>query len=588
MLMEPEVPAAELRNALVQAFKAGDFLQTVYKNTLADRDERNTLAAELASLHNAGEIDIVAGFSALGKGDSSGGPDFFLTRYVFEKALPDINAPVLAVMQCVLDLYRRAGRDMMAGGIINAFVSFCEKDASRPKEVLEAIRNDSAFLDLLAGTLIAGARIDNSHFVGEVVGLASHSDVETRRRAIFALSKIDWPVGSVPPESVYATLEHAAQTETDDELLACVVRTAFSLFQRDMAQETRVLTMMGVALSRGGDATIHGASDVAFYQTKDLTDDAIELLVPYLVRVNPANKGTLDNIDYFLAHLLKGGKPEKAVEIAEKLLLAHSDSLSLTVLDSFMGDVLQDKALLSRVTTRWFLTGEPALCEAIHTMLGRVFGAEVTIEIDQAQLTPATGTRLVFVARKALGYLFLNPVTAASIIVSLMRCTDDERILTELGNHLFDPLLVNYSGKAREYVAQVASTASGKMKDQLERPLKLLETYLEGLRSVGDLPELNPSVAQREAHHRRSARQMAESMKQAEAKSVFLSIIKKSVLLYGRKSINYVYGPNGQSQRTEMPLHSHSIQFEMPRYEQLDPFGLEYSIRVFRAERLRK
>ena len=80
---------------------------------------------------------------------------------------------------------------------------------------------------------------------------------------------------------------------------------------------------------------------------------------------------------------------------------------------------------------------------------------------------------------------------------------------------------------------------------------------------------------------------MSESFKEAEKKSVILSLVSKSVLLYGRKSINYVYGSDGKSNRMEIPLHSHGTEMEIPQLENIDPFGLEYMIRIFRAEQIK-
>jgi hypothetical protein len=37
-----------------------------------------------------------------------------------------------------------------------------------------------------------------------------------------------------------------------------------------------------------------------------------------------------------------------------------------------------------------------------------------------------------------------------------------------------------------------------------------------------------------------------------------------------------------------MELNAHSITFEMPRKQVLDPIGLDYMLRVLRIERLRR
>ena len=130
--------AKSYKDALLAGFKAGNFLDTVYTCLLADRDEREDLALELAALHNEGLIDVVAAFEDL-KNKSLNGPDFFLTRHVFERALPYLNAPVSSVMRCVLRLYREAGQDLAAGTILDGFIGFCAKDPSRPAEALKEI-----------------------------------------------------------------------------------------------------------------------------------------------------------------------------------------------------------------------------------------------------------------------------------------------------------------------------------------------------------------------------------------------------------------------------------------------------------------
>ena len=83
------------------------------------------------------------------------------------------------------------------------------------------------------------------------------------------------------------------------------------------------------------------------------------------------------------------------------------------------------------------------------------------------------------------------------------------------------------------------------------------------------------------------AETMAESMRAAEKKSVFSGLFTRNMLLYGHKSINYIYAGDKQPKRMEMPLTSHSVAMEIPRMGHLDPYGVDYMLRVFRVGRLR-
>jgi hypothetical protein len=78
---------------------------------------------------------------------------------------------------------------------------------------------------------------------------------------------------------------------------------------------------------------------------------------------------------------------------------------------------------------------------------------------------------------------------------------------------------------------------------------------------------------------------MATSFKAAERTSIFADLFTRSTLLYGNKSIHYMYGADGTSHRTEMPLGSHGVSIEYPRMDYIDPVGTDYVTRIFRSER---
>ena len=485
------------------------------------------------ALHNEGLIDVVGAFESL-KNKSSNGPDFFLTRHVFEKALPDLDAPVPSVMRCVLRLYRGAGQDLAAGTIFKGFIDFCEKDPARPREALAEIEaSPDNFADLLPGTLITGSRIDNPFYLAQAIRLCEDKNIELRRRAVFSLGKFNWPEDIAASDSALAALERSATAETDDQILAGIVKSAFALLRQHKAQEPRVVALIATALSKGDEYTLYAASEVFGFHTGELTATLRDALFVHLVGVKSTNKSTLDNVDYGISHLLKNGDPEKAIQCLEALLLTHPDELTMEVFDSAAREILSNKVLISKVLTRWFLRGDRVLCNGVHTIIGVHHGNDLPLEIDPAELKPADFVHILFVARKAIGYLFMQPISAATVLISLMRNTTDDEVLTELGVLLFNPLLLNFTGKAREYVVQQSGLESVKVKATIDQALKAIDNYLEDLRSVGNLAALHPGETQREAHHRHFSRLMAESWKAAEAQSVFLNLVSKTYCSMG-------------------------------------------------------
>jgi hypothetical protein len=575
------------RDELLKNYMTGNFLNTVYEGYGANCDDRHGFISELAALHNERSIDIVEAFESLAENPSDG-PDFFLTQHIFEEVLPSINAPVLSVMQCVLRLYRSAGQDLSSDSIIDAFTTFCAKDPSRPREALKNIEaNPEQLADLLPATIISGSRVDSLSYLAEAIRLCEDEDIELRRRAVFSIGEINLPACISSLDLAYTALTRSIEIETDDQILANSVRSVFKLLQQDKTQEPCASTLIESTLSKGGELTLHAASEVFGFHTAELSVPLIDLLSAHLIHVKSSNKGTLKNIDYGISHLLKEGDLEKGIGFLEDLLLEHHNELIMDIFGSTASRILSNNELISKVLTRWFLRGDRVLCNAVHKIIGTHCGDDLPLEIDPSELKPTDLVHIVFIARKAIGYLFMRPISAASILISLMRHTTEDKILTELGVLLFDPLLLNYPGTVREYVTQQSNHVSSKVKEVLDKTLKDLNDYLDNLRSVGNLVALHPSEAQREAYHRHFSYLMEESRKEAEAQSVFLNLVSKCVLLYGRKSINYVHGSDGQSHRMEMPLQNHGIEIEFPRMESLDPFGLDYTLRMFRNERIK-
>lgn len=575
------------RESLLAGARAGHFLQAVYANSSAARDERDDLSLELAALHNEGLVDVVAAFEGL-KNSTPDGPNFFMTRHVFEKALPHLSAPVALIMRCVLGLCREAGQDMAAGTIFNSYIEFCIKDAARPREALKLIEADpDALVDMLPATVAAGSQLDNPYYLAELLRLIRHPDIEVRRRAVFAVARIHWPKEVSVPDAVITALEEAVVAGTDDRTFGSAIKSAFTLFEQDKVLEERIVALIDAALAKGDEHTLHAASELLWHSTKELPPALLQLLLTHLKRVKPGNVGTLNNIDLGIAHLLKLDDPEEGLRFLEKLLAASGGGIKLKTLDSAAHAIRESAALTNKVLTRWFLRGERALCEAAHEVAGKSYGNDLRVEIDVSELKPADHVHLIFVARKAIGYFFMQPVTAASVVISLMRHAPDDETFDALSELLFNPLLLNYPGGTHDYVEEQAGNESGKVKEAIDNALAAVEQYLEVLRAVPELPALHAGQSQRESYRRHMSESMAESMKAAEKKSIFFGLFSRSTLLYGNKSINYIYAGDGEPSRMETPLTRHGVSMEFPRMDNIDPYGLNYLLLIFRQEQFR-
>ena len=581
---------ANRKETLIAAAENGDFLDAVYTNRPTEPDESEDLPLEIAALHNDGHINVVAEFAKLDNTPGSG-PDFFMMRLIFEKTLPHIDAPMRDVMHCVLHLYKGAGQDVLAGRIFDSYIAYCEKDPARPLEAMKIIEDEhDQFADDLPPTIAAGSRIDNPHYLAEALRLGRHPAKVLRRRAVLSLANIEWPKEANVPEKALAGLEMSV-TENDDEILARVIQSAFAFYQQDKTTEARVTALIDKALSKGDKYALHAGAEIFRFETKEIPTPLLDVLLGHLKQVKPTNEGTLHNIDGGITTLLKEAAAEKALRFLEELLLLNTDTLTIEDFDSAANEILMNKTLLSRVTTRWFLNGAPALCESVNRIAGKSDNDTLSIEIDASELTAKDCKHITFVARKAIGYLFMKPITAASILISLMRPAPDDETRKCLGELLLDSLLMNYPGSVREYVEDQARQETGKVKKTLDKALAELTAYLDTLSAVPALAALHPNQAHREAYNRYMRKSFEVSMKEAEKETkkeyFLLNFFSKSTLLYGRKPITYIHAGGVPSRRMEMEIPTISYSTESPRMEHLDEHGLNCMLSVFRAERLR-
>ncbi len=571
-----------LKEQLMEAHRTGGFLQAVYDAGMrVDDDQQAKVAAELVALHNERLIDIIDAFQAL-KNDNSG-PDFFLMEHILGRALPDIESPVAPVIECILHLYRQAGRDLAAGTVLSSFFRFCANDPLRPPEALSEIENNpNTLADMLIATLHALAITDYAQFVEQITRLMSSDSMDFRGRAVFALSGVQWPEGTPIPDSIFATLTQILQANQSDHIFSNIVQAAFTLYEKDKSHEQQSLSLMEASLQKGGEQTLHAASTVFAFKT--ISPAVFDILRPHLKRIPPKHEQSLGCLGRGLSRLIGTGRHEVAIELTEELLLEHSD-LKLEQLVGVDGAIRGKVALMPKVMTRWLRLGELNLCRAAHEMPGMAQMEGQKLEIDPNELDSNNPVEVLFIAHKILGYFFLQPISAASLIISVMRSVSTDEVMGQLGNLLLDPLLINYMGRLREYVRQQSEVESGKVKTAIDAALKSVDDYLATLNSIGNLPALHVTEAQREAYKRYMSVSMAESRKEAEKKSVLLNLFSRSTLLYGTKSICRIYGPDGQSKRMEMPLRPYGVQFEVPRMQGIDAFGLDYMLRVFRAEK---
>lgn len=550
--------------------------EMAYRFGLNDQEEIQLVEASCAELHNAGTLDL------LGLVESEAlqgltGSDFFMASHFFCRILPELEVTSARMMACVDALVTRGGEDMAANQPNAAFRAWCEKDPRRAHEVIAAARNG----DDLASRHLSFA-LEAINAVTEARQIALVYDDVRRLSAITALSRMkdDAPASRAETLTAFSAL---LESGADDSLRANMLCATAAILAQDLdAHSTEASNLVSRLVEDAREFTVHQAAHVLWAYGKTLPSDIIACLLEALARLNPANKGTVDKLDFGLQALLELGHNEAAIDYMTKLLSRLDESPDLKEFDSFTRTLISGPPeRLSRVVVKWLLIGAPRLCEGLaNALLGRgIEGPPLDLKAEDLAISPSAQ---VFICRKAIGWFFFKPTTAASVLVSVLRICDTETAL-EVQRLLTETLLLNYSG-VRDYLKSLAPDDAAKIR--VDQALSENEAYLAALRAIPLIKELEPCEHHRRIERLRMSDQMRDAHKQAQSQSVLLNLVKHSVLLYGNRSLSFIKDGKNSLRPVEMDLKPHGVSFEMPRMEIVDPLGLDYTIRVFRMERM--
>lgn len=171
----------------------------------------------------------------------------------------------------------------------------------------------------------------------------------------------------------------------------------------------------------------------------------------------------------------------------------------------------------------------------------------------------------------------------AAVLASLLRSAPNS-VVEDIVELLVDPVLRNYSGVGDKHLASVIADDTDPATPHVRTAVERHEAYLDGLKSIGTVPELRPSERQRTMEWHRHADQMNESFRAARKKSIFADLVSESTLLYGTRSVSYLQQGPETPRRFEVPLSSFGYSMEVPRIDIVDPVGLQQMLMAFKRE----
>jgi len=564
----------EERRAILQASATGVLAEKFASRFGESNPERlPSWISALVNLHNDREIDIL-GLVESGSIQALSAHRFFSAVHLFNMALPFLDEPVERVMECVQLLVERGGSDGAANMPNAAFREWCKRHTDPAQEIVSRAKaGDALAKRYLIFALEALADFDAAK------ELAVGVDSENKSTAIVALGRMAHANLSRIPEIIEVFARVISEND-DDKSRASVVNAVGNIVDKTPRQwKGRLMSLICSSVAGAGEFTMHQAAQLLWQGAGHLEPSAVNAILEQLQHIDPSNRATIDFTDYGLAALVEAGMEEAAIDFLTAFLPKHS-MLKAEDFGDFLRTVESRPEVFGRLVVRWLLDGSQTLCEGLTGAQrgGDLSGSPIPIPPDAI---PSSSRLQRHLSRKALGWFFFAPTSAASILTAILReATEDAaRYIQSL---VFRVLLVNYGG-AKDYFKKIP--ADDPVSQLLREPLALYESYMKGVRDSAPIKELFPSERMLQVRRRRMADEAQEIQKLAREKSVFFNLVHHSVLLYGKGSISLIRDATGAQTPVEIELKSMGVSMEIPRTQILDPIELDFLIRKFRLEK---
>jgi hypothetical protein len=536
-----------------------------------DPNQQQALHARLAALHNAGTIDMLA-LSATPEFLNLDRQHFFTIQQLYHGIIPLLEAPALGMLEAIQRLAQQEPNLGTPTMLVHALCRWLGQSPERASDIIAVAQADAGMdPEVLSEALVTLADLK---LVRSLLGVAD----QRRRAAISALGRIK-PQDLQAANEAFAELVTIAATDPDDSMRFTAIFAGFGLLQDWEANAPQwVPSLVAAAAATPSESTPAALLQGLWRQSGLFQADDVKATLALACEAD-LSRALLGMLDGTLSHLVGGPHHDLAVDCLTNLLASDGRKVSLDDLPALKHRLMTlDRTQLFSIAIRWFTTGNPQLCQDVTSLIASPGHQPHPFDmtLDGRGLS---GSQMIVICHKAIGYLLLAPVTAASFVVAALRAGDKtaEPELVEL----LQWILINHGEAAAVYLKAVPKG------DAAYRPvrqaLKLYCDYEEGLNVRTIIKELWPSSYQRGAVRQKHYVTNREVRKQAEQQSVFFGLFQHSTLLHGRKAIAYVRGADEPP--VSMEMKTMSASFSMPRLQIIDPVGLDWFIRIFRVSK---
>lgn len=560
------------RSDLINAEQQGSLIQVLTSAEL--RPQRSELGDILCELHNTGLVNLASdqNLSAI---DALAHNDFWIAVHPLNKAIPHLDCSYGEVLKLVHSLVDKAGLDGAAGAPNLSLVTWSKNNPAKAREITNGIKE----LDDLCLThgMFAVVGLDDEALAFELFRQTTTSVAAIGLRALGRMESVS--VGGIK-EGVDGAFD-VIERQTDAELRVAAIEAAFRLWEKLGPSAPYRQREFIESIGKGGNKSeLSMLSAMLFYHDKGLPKDSIDQVLGLLETSSSESTATLGNLDHAIQESDSRWDFRRVSRVFASCIPRLNETAKKHDYHSFAKWVWDNPDHSSYLFAEWLNEGEFSLCSFLAELLGAgAKGAEVWI---QRKHLPPNAADQIFVARKCIGFLWHREVTAASILLSIVKY-GQPKAKEAAERLLFDPLLLSYGGELRVFLESQYTNASKRISECARRLISKHDAHIAGLETTLNLVELRPSIEHRRAVAMKDRDRNRDIQKRAHEASIFASLFTHHTLLYGRKSFTIVRGAEGKKHPSISVLSEFSHSIELPRLMVMDPVGFNAKITFFRA-----
>ncbi|MFG6627039.1 hypothetical protein [Sulfitobacter sp. 1A12056] len=566
---------APIKKALAAADRSGELIDCIL--SLEGRVRRLECGPILCEMHNQGQLSLVSGrnLTAIAQLEHN---SFWMVVHTLDQSISGLKCSYREILEFVHTLVKKGGSDGAAGMPNQSLVEWSSANPEKAKQIISGAMSLDQLC--LAHCVFAIQGLGDPTIAFELLDHSDKAVVAVGLRSLGRLNLKDLADKKRLMDECFKALSE----ESDQDVRSSAIETAFKTWE-EMGQSEPYLQadIISAVVNTNEETELALLAAMLFCHPKGLVSNSIILILDAVKSEAAPAAAVLNHLDHALHAKDERWPLEKVVDVFAKQVPRLPKSTEASEYYHFCRWIWEDQSNASKLFSSWLNDGQFALCSFISNMVGAGGKKGKPIELMKADLPGDAGDQ-IFMARKCVGFFWLHEVTAASILLSIIK-HGKQAARTEIEELLFDPLLLCYGGELRDFLINQKRSTSKRIAQCAQRLLDKHDTYIKGLEQTDGLVELLPSNVQRRAAAAKDHERNRDIQKQAHKRSIFADIVSHSTLLYGKKSFTMIYGADDKKTPSITPLSEFSYSAELPRLSVVDPVGFHETLTVFRLEK---